>query len=80
MKVDELLETEEKMAFEVVFKLGRTAPRTQHFTHKTIGNCKVLTRAEINRVLKLQVGSSLSTHFDSAEGRTMVHITRRPNQ
>jgi len=76
MKVVELLETEQKMAFKAVFKLGRTAPRVQHFTHKTISNCKVLTRAEINKVLKLQVGSSLSTHFDSAEGRTMVYVTR----
>lgn len=75
MKVTELLESDQKMNFEVIFRLGRFK-RTQAFTHKTIVNSKVLTPAEIKRILKLPVGGTLNTHFENDDGRTMVYVTR----
>jgi hypothetical protein len=75
MKVTELLEQDQKKAFTAVFKLGRHS-REQHFTHKTIANLKILSPAEMKRVLKLDVGATLSTQFSGEEGRTMVHVTR----
>lgn len=75
MKVTELFEQEEKKAFTVVFKLGRHT-REQHFTHKTIANIKVFSSAELKRVLKLEVGGTISTQFSGEEGRTMVYVTR----
>lgn len=75
MKVTELLEHEEKKAFTVVFKLGRHS-REQKFTHKTIGKLKILSPAELKRVLKLELGGTLSTQFSDETGRTMVYVTR----
>lgn len=75
MKVTELLENEEKKSFTAVFKLGRFL-RTQQFTHKSIVKNKVLTPAEIKRILKLPVGGTLNTHFENDAGRTMIYVTR----
>lgn len=75
MKVTELFESDQKMTFEVIFRLGRFK-RTQTFTHKTILKSKVLTPAEIRNILKLPVGGTLNTHFENDDGRTMIYVTR----
>ena len=75
MKVIELFENEESKTFNVLFKLGRFL-RTQQFTHKSIVKNKVLTPAEIKRILKLPVGGTLNTHFENDAGRTMIYVTR----
>lgn len=75
MKVTELLEQEEKKTFNVAFKLGRHV-RHQRFTHKTIQNLKILSPAELKRVLKLEVDGTLNTQFSDETGRTMVYVTR----